>query len=145
MVPVIASKKPQLNPRRPPLRDQDLAIALSGILASLQELAGRYGLRVIEGAAEVIGQKYKGVPYGGIGDISTLSFYPNKHITTGEGGWWGMVLTNDEELTDRARGLRNLCFGKQHRFMDEALGWNFRMSNLQRLLVWPSWSVWNRP
>jgi perosamine synthetase len=57
-----------------------------------------------------------------------LSFYPNKHITTGEGG---MVLTNDEELMDRARGLRNLCFGKQHRFVHEALGWNFRMSNLQ--------------
>jgi perosamine synthetase len=94
----------------------------------LLALAGKHGLRVIEDAAEVIGQTYKEVPCGGIGDISTLSFYPNKHITTGEGG---MVLTNDEALADRARGLRNLCFGKEHRFVHEVLGWNFRMSNLQ--------------
>jgi perosamine synthetase len=108
-----------------------MAVHIYGLpvdMGPLLSLAARYGLRVIEDAAEVIGQTYNRLPCGGIGDISTLSFYPNKHVTTGEGG---MVLTNNEALSDRARSLRNLCFGKQHRFKHEALGWNFRMSNLQ--------------
>src|SRR5262245_9119447 len=95
---------------------------------SILELARKHGLFIIEDAAEQHGQTYKGRPVGSLGDIATVSFYPNKHVTTGEGG---MVLTNDEALADRSRGLRNLCFGKQQRFMHEALGWNFRMSNLQ--------------
>ncbi len=91
------------------------------------ELARKHGLKVIEDAAEVIGQTYKGRPCGGFGDLSTLSFYPNKHITTGEGG---MLLTDDDDLAERCRSLRNLCFQKK-RFVHEELGWNFRMSNLQ--------------
>jgi perosamine synthetase len=91
------------------------------------KLADRYNLRVIEDAAEAIGQTYKGRECGSFGDISTLSFYPNKHITTGEGG---MVLTDDEHLAERCRSLRNLCF-QEKRFVHEDLGWNFRMSNLQ--------------
>jgi perosamine synthetase len=94
------------------------------------ELAREHGLKVIEDAAELIGQTYKGRPCGGFGDISTLSFYPNKHITTGEGG---MVLANDPGLIARCRSLRNLCFGPR-RFIHEELGWNARMSNLQAAL-----------
>lgn len=91
-------------------------------------LAEKYGLMVIEDAAEAHGLDYKGRPCGSFGDISTFSFYPNKHITTGEGG---MVLTNDEKLAERCRSLRNLCFQSKQRFIHEELGWNFRMSNLQ--------------
>ncbi len=91
-------------------------------------LAKKYGLMIIEDAAEAHGLDYKGRPCGGFGDISTFSFYPNKHITTGEGG---MVLTNDENLAERCRSLRNLCFQSKQRFVHEELGWNFRMSNLQ--------------
>ena len=108
-----------------------MAVHLYGLPVDMDPLlaiASRHGLRVIEDAAEVIGQTYKGRPCGSLGDISTLSFYPNKHITTGEGG---MVLTNDDAFAGRSRDLRNLCFGKQRRFMHEDLGWNFRMSNLQ--------------
>lgn len=94
----------------------------------LLELARKHGLDVIEDAAEAIGQQYKGRPCGSLGRISTLSFYPNKHITTGEGG---MVLTDDDALAARCRDLRNLCFGRKRRFVHEELGWNFRMSNLQ--------------
>ncbi len=94
----------------------------------LLALARKHNLSVIEDAAEVIGQTYKGRHCGGIGDISTLSFYPNKHVTTGEGG---MVLVNDDAIASRCRDLRNLCFGKQRRFVHEEVGWNFRMSNLQ--------------
>jgi perosamine synthetase len=91
-------------------------------------LADKYGLYVIEDAAEVHGQTYKGIPCGSFGNISTFSFYPNKHITTGEGG---MLLTDDEQLAQRCRSLRNLCFQPQKRFVHEELGWNMRMSNLQ--------------
>jgi perosamine synthetase len=92
------------------------------------EIALRHGLKVIEDAAEAIGLEYKGRPCGGFGDVSTLSFYPNKHVTTGEGG---MVLTDDDALAERVRGLRNLCFQPQRRFIHEELGWNLRMTNIQ--------------
>lgn len=95
------------------------------------ELASRYGLRIIEDAAEAIGLKYKGKPCGSFGDISAFSFYPNKLITTGEGG---MLVTNDDRLAERCRSLRNLCFKPQKRFVHEELGWNMRMSNLQAAL-----------
>jgi perosamine synthetase len=96
-------------------------------MGPILELAQRHGLKIIEDAAELLGQTWRGRPCGSFGDISTISFYPNKHLTTGEGG---MVLTNDSRLADRLRSLRNLCFQKR-RFIHEELGWNFRMSNLQ--------------
>jgi perosamine synthetase len=92
------------------------------------EIAKQYNLKVIEDAAEMLGQTYNGRSCGSFGDISTFSFYPNKHITTGEGG---MILTNDPELAQKCRELRNLCFQSQKRFVHEELGWNLRMSNLQ--------------
>jgi len=95
------------------------------------DLAVKYDLKIIEDAAEQIGQTYKGKPCGSFGDISTFSFYPNKHIATGEGG---MVLTDDEELAEKCRSLRNLCFKKEQRFVHEHLGWNYRMTNLQAAL-----------
>ena len=93
-------------------------------------LAAKHGLKIIEDAAEMIGQAYKGRPCGGFGDISTFSFYPNKHLTTGEGG---IVLVDDSTLAERCRSLRNLCFQKK-RFVHDELGWNFRMSNVQAAL-----------
>lgn len=95
------------------------------------ELAHRHGLAVIEDAAELIGGTYKGKPCGSFGHISTFSFYPNKHITTGEGG---MVVTDDPALAERCRSLRNLCFQAKQRFVHKELGWNYRMTNLQAAL-----------
>jgi len=94
-------------------------------------IARRHGLKVIEDAAEVIGQTYRGAPCGSLGEISTVSFYPNKHVTTGEGG---MILTDDHELAEVCRSLRNLCFQPKRRFAHERLGWNLRMTNLQAAL-----------
>ena len=108
-----------------------MAVHIYGITVDMDpllEIAKKYKLKIIEDAAEVIGQTYKGLPCGSFGDISTLSFYPNKHITTGEGG---MVLVNGDELAQRCKRLRNLCFGKTDRFVHQEIGWNFRMSNLQ--------------
>lgn len=97
----------------------------------LLEIARRYGLKVIEDAAEMHGQDYRGRPCGSFGDLSTFSFYPNKHITTGEGG---MIVTDSDQLADRCRSLRNLCFQADRRFVHEDLGWNLRMTNLQAAL-----------
>ena len=94
------------------------------------ELAQKYHLKIIEDAAEAIGQEYKGRKCGSFGDVSIFSFYPNKHITTGEGG---MVLTDDENLDKRAKSNRNLCFTSD-RFIHEDLGWNYRMTNMQAAL-----------
>jgi perosamine synthetase len=94
----------------------------------LRDLAAAHDLRVIEDAAEVLGQTYGGRPCGSFGDVSVFSFYPNKQVTTGEGG---MVLTDDPVIAARARSYRNLCFEPQRRFVHRRLGWNYRMTNLQ--------------
>ena len=94
-------------------------------------LAEKYGLEIIEDAAEAHGLTYKGRPCGSFGDISIFSFYPNKLVTTGEGG---MIVTDDDHLAERCRSLRNLCFQPKRRFVHEKLGWNFRMSNIQAAL-----------
>jgi len=95
------------------------------------ELCERYKLVLIEDAAEAHGQTYYGKPCGSFGEISTFSFYPNKHITTGEGG---MFMTDRHDLAARCRLLRNLCFTPEKRFVHEELGFNFRMTNLQAAL-----------
>lgn len=95
------------------------------------KLAEKHGLKVIEDAAEAHGLTYRDQPCGSFGDLSTFSFYPNKHVTTGEGG---MIVTDDDMLAERCRSLRNLCFQNNKRFVHEELGFNFRMTNLQAAL-----------
>jgi perosamine synthetase len=96
------------------------------------KLCKKYNLVLIEDAAEMHGQTYKGKKCGSFGDISIFSFYPNKHITTGEGG---MIVTNNESLMQRCQKLRNLAFEpKGRRFIHHELGWNYRMTNLQAAL-----------
>jgi perosamine synthetase len=100
-------------------------------MSRVLELANQYGLKIIEDSAEMHGQTYFGKPCGSFGDISTFSFYSNKHITTGEGG---MLVTDNEELAELCRSLRNLCFQPEKRFVHERLGWNLRMTSLQAAL-----------
>jgi len=96
---------------------------------SILELAERYGLYVVEDAAEAHGAEYRGRRAGSIGDLGCFSFYANKIITTGEGG---MVITDNEELAERARWLRAHAFGRHGKhFYHEALGFGYRMSALQ--------------
>ncbi|HMS32630.1 MAG TPA: DegT/DnrJ/EryC1/StrS family aminotransferase [Ignavibacteria bacterium] len=97
----------------------------------VMQLAEKYNLKIIEDAAELIGQTYFGKQCGSFGDVSTFSFYPNKHITTGEGG---MIVTDNEEIAGRCRSLRNLCFRPEKRFVHDELGFNFRMTNMQAAL-----------
>jgi perosamine synthetase len=92
-------------------------------------LARSKKLKIIEDASEVIGQRYKNNMCGSFGDVSTFSFYVNKHITTGEGG---MIVTNKKKIYQRLLKLKNLYFGKgTNRFKHKEKGWNCRLTNLQ--------------
>jgi len=92
-------------------------------------VAKRKNIKIIEDSAEMIGQTYLKRRCGTFGDLSTFSFYANKHITTGEGG---MILTNDKKIYNKCESLRNLCFGVgTKRFNHDDIGWNYRMTNLQ--------------
>lgn len=111
-----------------------MAVHMYGLPVDMDPLLSivkKYNLKLIEDAAEAIGITYKGKPCGSFGDISTFSFYPNKNITTGEGG---MVLMNNHDLYERCSSLRNLCFQADKRFVHESLGWNMRMTNIQAAL-----------
>jgi perosamine synthetase len=97
----------------------------------LIKIAEKYNLAIIEDAAEAHGQTYFGKPCGSFGALSTFSFYANKHITTGEGG---MIVTDDFELAEKCKKLRNLCFEPEKRFIHFDIGWNYRLTNLQAAL-----------
>src|SRR5262249_341694 len=83
-------------------------------MAPILALGDKYGVAIIEDAAEMHGQAYLGRPCGSFGAISTFSFYANKHVSTGEGG---MLVTDDAALANRCRSLRNLCFQAERRFV----------------------------
>ena len=90
-----------------------LAVHIYGLptyMPKIINLAKKYKLIVIEDASEVIGQKINKRMCGSFGDISTFSFYTNKHITTGEGG---MIFTNNKKLAKKFESLKNLCFEKK--------------------------------
>ena len=105
---------------------------LSNDMDKILKIAKKYKLFLIEDAAEVLGLKYKNKKCGTFGDISILSFYANKHITTGEGG---MLLTNNYKLNEKFKDYRNLCFGsKKNRFNHHDISWNYRYTNIQATL-----------
>jgi perosamine synthetase len=95
---------------------------------ALLDIAERHHLRIIEDACEAIGAEYDGRRVGAFGDVAVFAFYPNKQITTGEGG---MVVTRDQHLATEIRAMRN-----QGRHDSDAwhqhsiLGWNYRLSEI---------------
>ncbi len=94
----------------------------------IMHVAKKYHLFVIEDAAEAHGAEYKGKKVGSFGDVSIFSFYANKIVTCGEGG---MVLTNNKALYERVVRLKSLYHSKKTRFVHDAIGYNYQMSNLQ--------------
>lgn len=102
-------------------------------MSSIVKIAKKKNIKIIEDAAEVIGLKYKKNICGSFGDLSTFSFYANKHITTGEGG---MIVTNKKSLYLKCKSLRNLSFSNSYfdRYNHDDIGWNYRMTNLQAAL-----------
>jgi dTDP-4-amino-4,6-dideoxygalactose transaminase len=93
-------------------------------MASIQEIAARHNIAIIEDAAQAHGAEENGRRAGSWG-TGCFSFYPTKNITTGEGG---MVTTNDDCIAERARLLR--AHGMRVRYYHEMLGYNFRMTNI---------------
>jgi perosamine synthetase len=100
---------------------------------SVLEIARARNLFVVEDAAQAHGAEYKGRKVGGLSDAASFSFYSNKVITTGEGG---MVVTGNADVAERCRAYRNLCYGRENRFMHEDVGFNYRLSNLHAAVGW---------
>jgi perosamine synthetase len=94
----------------------------------LAEMAERHGFYIIEDAAEAHGAEYKGRKAGSLGHAGCFSFYANKIITTGEGG---MITTNDPNLAQLARTLRDHAFSEERHFWHKYIGFNYRMTNMQ--------------
>ena len=93
----------------------------------LLALSARYGVPVIEDAAEALGSAYKGRPNGSFGAFAALSFNGNKIITTSGGG---MLLSDDEEAIARARFLATQARDPAPWYQHSTLGWNYRLSNV---------------
>jgi len=91
-------------------------------------LAKKHDLWLLEDAAEAHGGEYKGKKVGSLSDVSCFSFYGNKIITTGEGG---MLLSDNQEIAEKAQIIRDHGFSKQARFIHEYAAFNFRMTNMQ--------------
>jgi perosamine synthetase len=97
-------------------------------LDPIVHIAARHGVKVIEDACEALGAEYRGRKAGGIGDFGVFGFYPNKPITTGEGG---MVVTRDSQLADTIRALRNQGRRTADGWLDHTLlGYNYRLSEI---------------
>ena len=97
-------------------------------MTDILEIARRHKLRVIEDACESLGAEYDGKKVGALGDVGVFAFYPNKQITTGEGG---MLVTNDPEIAATARALRNQ--GRRDSddwFQHSEVGYNYRISEI---------------
>jgi perosamine synthetase len=98
----------------------------------IRDLAARYELAVVEDACEAIGAAYKGRPVGTLGDAAVFAFYPNKQITTGEGG---MIVTGDAAWDALFRSLRNQGRDVFDGWLEHSrLGWNYRMDELSAAL-----------
>ncbi len=96
------------------------------------EIAQKRNLVVIEDACEALGSALNGKKVGTFGTMSVFGFYPNKQITTGEGG---MILTDDDDLADMCVSLRNQGRGKGSAWLShERLGYNFRLSDINCVL-----------
>lgn len=95
---------------------------------AVNEIASRYGLWVLEDAAEAHGAEVRGRRVGSMGACATFSFFGNKIVTTGEGG---MITTNDDDLASRFRLLRGQGMDPHRRYWFPVIGYNYRMTNIQ--------------
>lgn len=100
-------------------------------MIDINKLAEKYNLVVIEDAAEAHGAEVKGQKTGALGDCGIFSFYGNKVLTCGQGG---MITTNDAELYERAKYLRNYAVHPNKKYWHDEVGYNYRITNLQAAL-----------
>lgn len=97
----------------------------------IMDIAKRHNLKVVEDAAQAHGATYKGRKAGSLGDIAEFSFYPGKNLgCLGDGG---CITTNDEELADKVRELRN--YGSNQKYIHNEKGFNSRLDELQASIL----------
>jgi perosamine synthetase len=98
----------------------------------ISPIAEKHGLRVIDDACEALGAEYQGVKVGRFGDAAAFAFYPNKQLTTGEGG---MIVTQCGEIARLARSMRNQGRGEMGAWLEhERLGYNYRLDEMSAAL-----------
>ena len=97
-------------------------------MTAIMDISIRYGIPVIEDAAEAHGAMWDGKKVGGIGKIGSFSFFGNKIITSGEGG---MIVTNDDDLYRRMNLMKAQGMDSKKRYWHVIRGYNFRMTNMQ--------------
>jgi perosamine synthetase len=101
-------------------------------MEAIGEIAAEYGLAILEDACEAIGAEFHGRRVGTFGKAAVFAFYPNKQMTTGEGG---MVVTDDAVIAERCRSLRNQGRDADGRWLKHVcLGYNYRLSDIQAAL-----------
>jgi len=112
-----------------------MAVDVFGHPAEWDEIlrvADKYNLKVIDDSCEALGAEYKGKKIGQFGNAAAFAFYPNKQITTGEGG---IIVTNDENIASLARSMRNQGRGEMGAWLEhEILGYNYRMDEMSAAL-----------
>lgn len=95
-------------------------------------IAAKHNLKVIDDSCEAIGAEYKGRKLGQFGDAAAFAFYPNKQMTTGEGG---VIVTNDDDIAKLCRSMRNQGRGETGAWLEhERLGYNYRMTEMSAAL-----------
>lgn len=116
-----------ITPRTRALLPVDIFGAMPDMPAVL-EIARRHGLRVVEDSCEALGTTYNGRPAGTFGEVGVFGFYPNKQITTGEGG---MVVTDDDAIAEIVRSVRNQGRGSDGAWLTHVrLGYNYRLPDI---------------
>lgn len=94
---------------------------------SLNAIAKKHNLLIVEDCAEAFGSRYKNIHVGNFGDVSTFSFFGNKAITTGEGG---MVVTNDKNLYEKSIHIKGQGLAANREYWHDVVGYNYRMTNI---------------
>jgi perosamine synthetase len=101
-------------------------------MEAIESLARDFGLFVIEDACEALGAEYRRRKAGTFGDVASFAFYPNKQMTTGEGG---MIVTDDDAIATACRSMRNQGRNEKSEWLDHArLGFNYRLSDIHAAL-----------
>jgi len=107
-----------------------IVVHLYGMPANIErimEIANKYEIPVIEDGAEAMGSKFRGIQVGTFGKMGVLSYNGNKIITTSGGG---ALISNDKEITDKARFLATQARDKAPHYQHSQIGYNYRMSNV---------------
>ncbi len=91
------------------------------------QIANKHGLPVIEDSCEAIGARYFGKPVGSFGQSGVFAFYPNKQVTTGEGG---VIVTDDDAVARQCRSLRNQGRAASNWLEHDLIGYNYRLSDV---------------